>query len=109
MAKRERRAIPRFWSGSEEQMRRVVGKCLDELQRGKTNNTFDVTLTPSVTTTLLETDLIGPDSEVFLSPRTANAAAALATTWLTIATGVCTFNHASNAQTDRTFGALVVG
>ncbi len=109
MPKRTFRAIPRFWTGQEEMNRRVVGKALDELQVGKTNNTYEVTLAASATTTLFESDRITPDSEVFYTPKSANAAGALANLWTEIASGVATIHHASSATTDRTFGVLIVG
>lgn len=109
MAKRTFRAIPRTWNGVEEMLRRVVDKIL-EVQRGKTNNVFEVTLAVApATTTTLNSELVSPDSEITLAPKTANAAAALATTYYTLVAGTVTFNHASSASADRTFGVTIVG
>jgi hypothetical protein len=49
---------------------------------------------------------------VFLSPQTANAAAALATTYVQaadITKQQFVITHANNAQTDKTFGWVVLG
>ena len=109
MAKRTFRAIPRTWNGIEEMTRRIVDKLL-EIQKGKTNNTFEVTLRVAPnTTTVLQSDLITPDSEITLAAKTANAAAALATTHYAVAAGAITITHTSSASADRTFGVSIVG
>jgi hypothetical protein len=47
---------------------------------------------------------------ILLSPTTANAAAALATTYVSAVTqGSFTLTHANNAQTDKTFGYVALG
>jgi hypothetical protein len=47
---------------------------------------------------------------VLLMPKTANAAAALASTYVTAtAPGTFTLTHANTASTDRTFGYVNVG
>ena len=82
------------------------------LAQGKIDSVGAVTLTASTTTTVVDGDgalYCGEDSVVVLSPRTANAAGALATTYITPANGSFTITHANNAQTDRTFGYSVLG
>lgn len=68
-----------------------------------------VTLTVSATTTTVTSATCTAASKVFLSPRTANAAAALATTFVTPSVGSFVITHASNTQTDRTFDYVVIG
>lgn len=69
-----------------------------------------VTLTPSATTTVVAAINCSKDSEVFLSPRTANAAAALATTYVSsVGQGTFTLTHASNVQADKTYGIVCIG
>lgn len=69
--------------------------------------TGEVTLTASAASTVVETtrtEFVDSNSIVTLSPKTANAASALATTYIVPAKGKFTITHANNAQTDRTFG-----
>lgn len=70
-----------------------------------------VTLTPGATTTTIKDARIGGTSIIQLCPTTANAAAALATTWITVPPlkTIATINHANSAQTDRTFDYIIIG
>lgn len=78
--------------------------------RGKLNNRGAVTLTANAASTTLTDEKIGPDSVILLSPMTANAAAAVGTTYFsTPGTGSATINHANNAQVDRTFRYVILG
>lgn len=62
------------------------------------------TLTASAASTTISDDALPSGAIVFLFPRTANAAAALATTYQSAsAKGSITLTHANNAQTDKTF------
>ena len=79
---------------------------------GKINATGTVTLTASATTTTLSDKRIGRNTKVVLMPTTANAATAFGTTYQTFpnaATEAAVLNHASNAQTDRTFAYALFG
>lgn len=87
-----------------------------QLGQGRLNNVGRVTLTAGATSTVVTVGVskaavnIGSDCEVFLSPRTANAAAAVATTYISaVGQGTFTITHANNGQTDRTFGWVAVG
>jgi hypothetical protein len=88
--------------------------------RGKANFAVDqagdgtlvVTLTANAASTTVTDERISYYSGFVFDPMTANAAAALATTYVTQAnrrTGSCVITHANNAQTDRTFRMLVLG
>jgi hypothetical protein len=81
------------------------------LAMGRSNAVGRVTLRPNQTTTVVTRDVhkaavnVGVDSEVFLTPRTANAAAAWPTTYISeVKQGQFTITHANNAQADKTFG-----
>lgn len=78
----------------------VANGCLD----GRTNNGGTLTLTASQTTTVVADKRASTDAVIVLCPLTANAAAALATTYVS-SRGKQTFTltHASNAQVDKTF------
>jgi len=83
---------------------------LQQLAAGRSNATGVVTLTPGATTTVVQAASCAAGSGVWLFQRTANAAAALATTYVSaVANGAFTLTHASNAQTDRTFFYACLG
>lgn len=92
-----------------------VAKLVDgirDLFAGRSNAVGELTLTPSATSTVVQAQNCGPTSRVVLTPRTANAAAALGTTYIPEATtveGQFTVTHSNNAQTDRTYGYAIQG
>lgn len=94
---------------SERDTFRIVQAIISLLR--KWNASGQVTLRPNQTTTvvtkLISTGVVNVaiGDEVMLSPRTANAAAALATTYISaVGQGTFTITHANNAQADKTFG-----
>lgn len=94
---------------SERDPFRIV-QAVNELFQGRSNAIGECTLTASATSTVVSAENCGDESQVFLSPKTANAAAALATTYISAVTnGSFTITHANNAQTDRTFGYVAIG
>lgn len=87
---------------------------INQLATGRSNAVGEVTLTAGATTTTY----VGPvpvnsNGEVFLSPKTANAAAALATTYASISrianVNTVTITHANAGTTDRTFAIAILG
>lgn len=90
---------------------RQIHQAIRELIEGRSNAVGTVTLTANATTTTVSAVTVNRNAIVLLSPQTANAAAALATTYVTVAAGGGSFviTHANNAQTDKTFGYLVIG
>jgi len=90
-------------SSTEKDLRRIAD-VVRQLVEGKSNAIGTFTITPSATTTVVPAPTCSPGSIIMLSPQTANAAAALGTTWTVAGTGSFTVNHANNAQVDRTFG-----
>lgn len=94
---------------TENNIYRIV-QAIRELIQGRSNATKRVTLTPNATTTVVTAKNCSKDSEIFLSPRTANAAAAVATTYISsVGQGTFTITHANNAQVDKTFGIIGLG
>lgn len=90
-------------------LRSIVAVVIRLLQ-GKMNATTSVTLAAGTTTTTLTDQRIGPGSYVGLSPTTANAAGAVATTYVSAKTkGAATITHANAGSTDRTFDVLIIG
>lgn len=98
-------------SVGETSLVRIV-QAIVELVTGRQNSVGDVTLTPSATTTVVTFPNCSKDCRVILFPQTANAAAALATTFIpkaAILQKQFTITHASNAQIDKTFSFLCIG
>ena len=93
----------------KDALQRQLVDVVNRLLLGKTNNTGTVTLTANAATTTLTDARISGQSVILLMPTTANAAGALATTYLnTFTKGSCVINHANNAQSDKTFTYVVV-
>jgi hypothetical protein len=87
---------------------REVAEVVNNLAAGKSNNTGNVTLTASSTTTTLNDERLGFDSVVLLSPLTANAAAQ--NPYIsTKAKGSVVITHTSVASADLNFDYIIVG
>ena len=93
---------------NQQEWARKTASAVNQAQRGQTNNVFQVTLTAGVTT-VITSSRITADTAIFVSPLTANAAGALATTYFTVVAGQITINHANAATLDRTFDYILVG
>lgn len=88
--------VPQFLS--------LIATTINELLRGRANNAGSLTLAASVTTTQVIDTRVKLTTRVFLSPRSANACAALTGLYVSdVADGSFTLTHASTATTDRTF------
>lgn len=87
-----------------------VVNAVNAILRGRSNATGSVTLTASVTSTTINDARISSDSVLLLSPQTANAAGAVATTYQGItANGSVVIQHANAVTTDRTFKYVICG
>jgi hypothetical protein len=83
-----------------------------DLFAGRSNAVGECTLTPSQATTTVTAANCGLDSQVFLFPLTANAAAELAAGGLYVsarARGSFTLTHANAVTADRTFSYAAFG
>lgn len=91
----------------------VIVQAIRELFFGRSLAVGELTLTANAATTTVTVPFtVGASSIITLTPRTANAAAALATTYITVANttrGQFVINHANNAQTDKSFGYTIAG
>lgn len=96
-----------FLESSFRKIAQIVNNCVN----GKINVVITVTLTANVGSTIINDSRIGPNSYVGLGcPLTANAAAAVATSFISSrGKQTCTVTHANNAQVDRTFAAIIIG
>lgn len=87
---------------------RAVAEVVNNSMNGKTNNTGNVLLRASNTTTTITDERLGFDSVILLSPLTANAAAQ--TPYVsTKAKGSVVITHTSTAHTDLNFDYIIVG
>jgi hypothetical protein len=98
-----------FLPGTGEKDLSKFALSLQQLAAGRSNATGSVTLTPGATSTVVKAPNCAPQSAVFLFQKTANAAAALATTVPTAGNQQFTITHPNNAQTDRTFWFVCLG
>jgi hypothetical protein len=90
-------------SPNEKDLFRVV-RGVRDLFEGRRNTTGSFTLAANTTITTVTHSNFGAASVPKWSPTTANAATALATTYVSSrANGSFVLTHANNAQTDRTF------
>lgn len=78
------------------------------IMNGKTNNTGEVTLTASATTTLVKDILCNANSVILLSAITAHAAAATGV-YVVAGDKEFTIHHNSTADTDKDFRYVIVG
>lgn len=95
----------------ETRIPRIV-QAVIELVMGRQNSVGDVTLAAGATTTVKAFPNCSKDCRVLLFPQTANAAAALATTYIlraNIVQGAFTITHANAGTTDRTYSFLCIG
>ena len=92
---------------------RDIANAANAALNGKINSFGTVTLTANAASTTVTDPRVGVNSAVFLMPQTANAAGALATSYIAPANHVnktsFTITHANNAQTDRVLGYLLIG
>lgn len=100
-------------SHGETLISRVVA-AVRALAAGRTNATGVVTLAAGVTTTTVQAPNCATDSQVFLFPRTANAAAEVGNgTIYILATNVTAaqfvITHANAISVDRTFSYVCLG
>ena len=104
--------VPTYSADKDEWLRQIA-LAINLLIDGKSNAIGEVTLTASAASTTVNTGAalrVGADSRILLMPTTANAAAALATTYIgTVGKQTFTVSHANNAQADKTFKYAIIG
>ena len=94
---------------SEVDLRRIVA-AVRALCEGRSNAVGSFTLTASATTTTVTAPTCGAGSKIMFAPETANAAAALATTYFgTPVQGSVVITHANASSSDRVFRYSVIG
>jgi hypothetical protein len=89
-----------------------IGFAVNQLGQGRSNAVGEVTLRASQTTTTVSAPNCAAGSHVFLFPRTANAAAIVAATYVlstNVTQGQFIITHTSNSNADKTFSYVCLG
>ena len=94
---------------NEADHRRQIAQAVNRLNQGAMNVTLIVTLDAGATSTPVVDARISIQTCDIFSPRTANAAAALASTYAVPTNGSLVVYHGSNGQTDRTYAMGLIG
>lgn len=99
---------PTEWPEPKEH-RRKLAIAINRILDGAHNHAVQVTLRADETTTVYEDERLSAETVVTLTALTANAAAALATTYVVATRKKITIHHASDTTTDRRFGVAFHG
>lgn len=95
--------------GTEEKDLKRYAMSLQQLAAGRSNGVGTITCSTGTTTTVSDAN-ISSSSVISLSPKTANAAAAIANIYVSaVASGSFTITHGSTTSTDRSFGYAIQG
>src|SRR3989344_1867966 len=96
--------IPLSWFNTEAHLS-MVASAVNNILKGKTNNTGTVTLAANQSTTVVPDTRVGDNSCITFMPTTANAAAEIGAglMYVTLGSQTFTITHANNAQTNRDF------
>lgn len=99
-----------YYPASDETSLRKIVLAVQQLYDGRNNATGSLTLTAGATTTTVTAANCGAESAIVLSPKTANAAAAVGTTYISsVTSGSFVVTHANAATTDRSFFYAISG
>lgn len=85
-----------------------VREIIRNIMNGRTNNTGEVTLTHSATSTVVPNILCNANSAIILQPITADASG-LASVYVVAGDKEITIHHASNSSTNLVFRYVIVG
>lgn len=94
---------------NEKDHRRQIAQGVNRVLQGTMNCTLFVTLDPNASSTTVTDSRISPQKALIFHPQTADAAAALATTYAVCGSGSAVIYHANNSQTDRLFTLGLIG
>jgi len=89
-----------------------INQAIEQIDQGRLNCSGFFTLAASATTTTVAAPTVAPGTPIKFSPTTADAAAALSTTFIldaNVAAGSFIVSHASAGSTDRTFSWVAIG
>ena len=103
------RIIPTTWRSTSEHLRQLSDG-VNAASDGRSNAIGSLTLTASTTTTATTDRRVATDAVILLTPTTATAATASATTFVSAVTAESfTLTQANDAQTDRDFDYAIIG
>lgn len=99
-----------FGVSTTEKDPKAFALAIQQLYAGRSYASGSLTLAAGATSTVVSAINCAPQAAVFLFAKTANGAAAIATTFVSlVAKQSFTLTHANNAQTDRTFFYVCIG
>ena len=102
--------VPTQQPGTMQNWAYILARAINALIQGRASNVDSFTITANAASTVVSNNLFQSGMVPVFVPTTANAAAALATTYVSArANGSFTLTHANNAQVDRTFLYLFWG
>ncbi|HAK62066.1 MAG TPA: hypothetical protein DCO82_02365 [Alphaproteobacteria bacterium] len=105
------RRTPRFLPTTGKVDNRFFAEAVNNILNGRMDAVGEVTLAENAASTAVTDTRVVKNSAVILTPMTANAAAAIGTTYIPEAdygTGTFTIRHANNPQTDRSFRYIIL-
>jgi hypothetical protein len=83
---------------------RLIAQIVNGILKGQLNNQILVTFRDGQTTTTVTDPRLGVESNMHLTPLTANAVTAKGTAWISArGTGTMTWTHANSADVDQDF------
>lgn len=103
------RQLAEEYIADEKVHRRQLAHVANSAMNGQINAVFQVTLTPSATSTTVIDPRISIQTAPLLVPLTASAAAAASGLYVVPTAGQAVINHASNPATDQTFAMAILG
>lgn len=111
MTDRRVEEVPQFLEGRENELLRKLSQSVNDLQKGRGNFHFSVTLRPNALTTEVLVEYADSSHVVDFSPASASSATAIAAgvVWAEATTGKIVIHHDSQVATDRKLGVLLVG
>jgi hypothetical protein len=89
-----------------------INQAIEQIDQGRLNCSGTFTLTAGVTTTAVEAPTVASGTPIHFSPMSADAAAAMATTFVlpaNVVAGSFIVSHAISGSTDRTFSWAGIG
>lgn len=104
------RLAPSAYLPDQAQHRRAIASWEREAHQGHLGNVSSLTLATSAASTVVTDFRVGAGSVIGLMPTTLNAAAALASTYISSrSAGAFTISHANTGTADRAFAYSVLG
>lgn len=104
------RLAPTTYLPDEQMHRRAIAAYLREVHQGHLGNVGTITLLTGAAATSVVDFRVGPSSFIGLMPTTANAAGAVATTYVSSRSAEgFTITHANTTTADRAFVYCILG